>query len=74
MEGNEESRVEEFKGDMREPYMGNTVPVKVRLIYKGDELSKVVLVNPEGIRTLMEPTRRFIMKQLGEDENGSTET
>ncbi len=38
-----------FKTDMRDPYTGNTLPIKIEVGLYKDEIS-VVIVNPEGTR------------------------
>lgn len=42
--------VERFQADMRDPYMGNTLPVIVH-IYRDEDgyLMRVTVVSPEGI-------------------------
>lgn len=59
-----------YESDMREPYMGNTLPVKVVVHIENDKVKRVVLVNPEDIEYSMVEQRRFIMKQLPGDESG----
>lgn len=70
MEGSKDGRVRiEAEGDMREPYMGNTVPVKVYVDLRDGKVDAITLVNPEGIQTRMQITRGFIMKQLDGEED-----
>lgn len=42
-----------YKADVREPYMGNTVPIQVNVLVDEDGYIKgVEVVNPEGIITI----------------------
>lgn len=39
-----------YKADVREPYQGNTLPIKVELRLHETGKIEVVIVNPEGMR------------------------
>lgn len=64
MARSEEPVVLEFSCDIREPYMGNTIPIKAQIFIQGGKIVKVFLINSEGMRTLMKLERRFIMKKV----------
>lgn len=39
-----------FEAQIREPYMGNSMPVKAMIYLEKDGIKKVEIENPEGIR------------------------
>lgn len=48
-EGRVKGKVYHFEATIREPYMGNQVPLKVRVLITSKEKVVVYLENPEGI-------------------------
>lgn len=39
----------EYKVKVREPYMGNQVPLTIRVILPDGQIPKVIVINQEGI-------------------------
>lgn len=44
-----------FRVDVREPYMGNTVPLQIILLLDGEKIVRLRVINPEGIITDVHP-------------------
>ena len=63
MEGHEDGSVEivTYAAEIREPYMGNSVPISVHIYFRGGEIIRVELENPEGMKMTANMTDRVKM-------------
>lgn len=50
-----------FQADLREPYMGNEVPITVYVYVRNGKVRRVELENPEGIKVSAKWLETFMM-------------
>ena len=63
MEGPEEGGVDVvvYTAEIREPYMGNSVPVSVHIYRRGGRIVHVQIENPERIKVVAKKGREYAM-------------